>query len=254
MNYVSALKDQFNGFVQVNEKRQGVHQLIAPLYHEDGDPLDIFLEPIQGSDRMVKISDFGMTLMRLSYYYDIDTDNKRRILQTIVDENLCSIIDGHIFLETDIDKLYTGVMQISQAIAKVSSMRAFKQEEMLRLFEETFEQYVNTVLAKFGPIPSYQPLAMRPEHQVDYKFGSDEVPLFLFKVKGDASARLVGLACQAFQLKNLSFKSFVVHREFKDLSSHDKLRITSVADKQFITMDDFQLNAPRVFSRELTAA
>jgi hypothetical protein len=43
MNVIELLREQFNSHVDVREKRPGVLQLIAPLFHEDGDMMDVFL-------------------------------------------------------------------------------------------------------------------------------------------------------------------------------------------------------------------
>jgi hypothetical protein len=54
------------------------------IYHEDGDMVDIFLEnpPNGNGDRLVRVCDHGMTLMRLSYSYDLDTPKKEEIFNT----------------------------------------------------------------------------------------------------------------------------------------------------------------------------
>ena len=70
------LSEQFNGKLRVGEKRPGIYQLFLPLYHEDGDMIEMYLQKENGH---WKISDYAMALMRLSYSYDIDTENKEKI-------------------------------------------------------------------------------------------------------------------------------------------------------------------------------
>ena len=86
MDYLELLRAQFNQRVRLREKRPFVWQLEAPFYHEDGDMYDIFIELPKNGGK-VKICDFGLTLMRLSYGYEIDTPNKERILHRILSEN-----------------------------------------------------------------------------------------------------------------------------------------------------------------------
>ncbi len=79
MTGLDLLNEQFNGRVAFRERRPGVVQVLAPLFHEDGDMVDIFLdEPANGSGK-VRIGDHGLTLMRLIYSFDLDTENKQRI-------------------------------------------------------------------------------------------------------------------------------------------------------------------------------
>lgn len=72
MRYIALLKEQFNHQIAFREKRPGIFQMIAPLYHEDGDMIEIFLENLYGNDTPIRICDHGMTIMRLSYNFDID--------------------------------------------------------------------------------------------------------------------------------------------------------------------------------------
>jgi hypothetical protein len=44
MKALEILRSQFNNHVALHEKRPNVQQLYAPLYHEDGDMIDIFFD------------------------------------------------------------------------------------------------------------------------------------------------------------------------------------------------------------------
>ena len=81
------LKKQFNGFVDLRIRRPGITQVRAPLFHEDGDMVDIFLsEPVNG-EQNIRVSDEGMTLMRLSYGYEINTESRQRVFERVLAEN-----------------------------------------------------------------------------------------------------------------------------------------------------------------------
>ena len=56
------------------ERRPGIYQLIVPILHEDGDMVDIYLQDSPRGPGDVRICDFELTLMRLSYTHDINTD------------------------------------------------------------------------------------------------------------------------------------------------------------------------------------
>ena len=128
MTGMELLKQQFNGHVAFRERRPGVFQVLAPLCHEDGDMVDIFIdEPRNGSNR-VRISDHGMTLMRLTYTYDLDTENKLRIFDRSLAENRIAEQDGRLFIEAEPEGLYPAILQFAQTVAKVSSMQFFRRE------------------------------------------------------------------------------------------------------------------------------
>src|ERR1039457_202956 len=114
MNGLDFLKPLFNRHVAFRQRPPGVVQVLAPLFHEDGDMVDIFVDlpesdaPGNGT-RRVRVSDYGMTLMRLSYSYELDTPNKERIFQRMLAENRIQEQDGSLYVETDLTGLYPAI-------------------------------------------------------------------------------------------------------------------------------------------------
>ena len=249
MNYLDLLKAQFNNRISFKDKRPGVTQLYAPLYHEDGDMVDIFLESTNGNGN-IRVCDHGMTLMRLSYSFDVDTSNKKRIFNKILSENHVYEENGNLYIDTKPESLYPAVLQFAQTIAKVSNMRLYKREVVESLFYETLGEIIQEKLNRFHPKPQIFPLPKREELEVDYAFDIKPYPVYLFGVKDTAKARLTTICCQAFQLAHLKFKGFGVHKDFDILSEKDRNRITSATDKQFVSINDFRDNAVQVFERE----
>lgn len=249
-DYFGLLKQQFNNRISFREKRPGIMQLIAPFYHEDGDMLDIFIQesPEKGK---IRICDYGMSLMRLSYSYDIDTPNKERIFYKIITENKLNEEDGNIFLDVEPEHLYTAVLQFAQTVAKVSSMRQFKREVVQSLFYEALEEFIINELKAYNPRPSLQPIPDRDDLEVDYALDVGRKPIYVFGVKDVAKARLTTICCLEFQKAKLPFRSVAVHQEFEALPRKDRSRLTSAIDKQFISLEDFQENVVQYLEREI---
>lgn len=239
MNYLDILREQFNDCVAIRERRLGVVQLLAPLYHEDGDMVDIFLQERNGH---VRITDLGMTLMRLSYSFDVDTANKERIFHRILSENRVSEENGNLFIDTKPESLYPAILQFSQTVAKVANMRLYKREVIQSLFYEILTEFVEERLGSYNPRPDVLPISQRDDLEVDFSLETKPHPVFLFGVKDTAKARLVTISCLEFQRASVPFTSFVVHEDFEGLPKKDRSRITSAADKQFISLDDFREN------------
>lgn len=249
-HYVDLLKEQFNGQVRLYERRPGIFQLVAPLYHEDGDMLDIFLEPIKNGGDFVRICDHGMTLMRLSYSYDLDTPNKERIFQKILAENQIDEENGNLLMEVRSESLYPALLQFAQTVAKVSNMQQFRREVIQSLFYEQLAEFIEESLRQFLPIQHTFPIGDREDLEVDFQFNIGQRPIFLFGVKDNAKARLATISCLEFQRAKIPFKSFIVHEDFEGLSRKDRIRITSAADKQFVSLDDFRERAEEMLERE----
>jgi Domain of unknown function DUF1828 len=255
MDIFEDLKAEFNRHVAFREKRPGVTQVLAPLFHEDGDMIDIFLDVPKEATAPIRICDHGLTLMRLSYSYDIDTPTKQKIFNRILAENGISEDRGRLYLETTREALYPSLLQFAQTIAKVSNMQAFKREVVQNLFYEMLGDFITATLNRYKPHANYLPIADRDDLEVDWQFDVRPRPIFLYGVKDNAKARLAALSCLEFQRRQIGFRSVVVHEDFESgLSRKDQTRITSAADKQFTSLDDFKANAEQYFSREVEPA
>jgi len=254
MKAIELLRSQFGEFVRLEEKRPNIQQVYAPLYHEDGDMMDVFLDLPKDADlsahNRIRLSDHGMTLMRLSYSFDLDTPNKEKIFQRILLENGVSEEAGEIYMEVEAESLYPALMQFSHTIGKVCNMRLFRRETLHSLFEEMLGDFIREALVRYQPTPSVCPIPDRDDLEVDWQFKPNGTPLYLFGVKDNARARLSTISCLEFQRNKLPFRSMVVHEDFDKIARKDKARLTSACDKQFTSLDDFKQNAEQYLLRE----
>ena len=247
--YLNRVKEQFNNFFYLKEKRENILQVFAPLYHADGDMMDIFLSEIQDKKRL-KISDFGLTMMRLSYSYDVDTPNKEKIFNKILSENSIQNENGELFIEVKPEYIYVGLMQFAQAISKITNMRLYKREVIHSMFFEMLEEYVMDKLQKYNPLKRFYPIPGHEEYEVDYCFNHRRRPIYLFGVNGSSNSRLATISCQKFISEKLNFSSLVVLENLDVLGKKDQTRLMSAADKQFPSLEEFQKNAEEYLDRE----
>ena len=195
MTALELLKAQFNGHVAFRERRPGVIQVVAPLFHEDGDMVDIFLdEPRNGSGKF-RVGDHGMTLMRLTYTFDLDTENKQRIFHRILAENRIQEQDGRLYVEAELEQIYPAILHFAQTVAKVSSMQFFKREVIQSLFYEQLAEFIEEHLGPYNPRAHALPIPDHDEYEVDYQLYAGPRPVYLFGVKDSDKARLVTIAC-----------------------------------------------------------
>ena len=247
------LKRDFNAHIGFREKRPGVMQIVAPLYHEDGDMIDIFLDLPKESGGKIRINDHAITLMRLSYVYDIDTPNKRKILSRILSENGVTEDGGRLYMDIEPERLYPAILQFAQTVAKVGNMQAFKREVVRSLFYEMVEEFITTSLTQYQPENHFVPIPERDDLEVDWRFHGPSRQIFLYAVKDNSKSRLAALSCLEFQKREIQFKSVVVHEDFENgLSKKDQTRITNAADKQFTSLAEFTANGDAFFRREMS--
>ncbi len=245
------LKAEFNNRISFREKRKGIYQLIVPLYHEDGDMVDIFLELGDNGGGNIRVSDFGKTLMRVSYSFELDTPNKERIFRQITTQNHVQEENGRLFIDSSKDELFSSVMQLYQVIAKVSNMRLYKREVIKSLFFEMLEEFVMTKLQRYSPRKEYYPMEGHEEYEVDFCFNHRAKPVFLFGVPDSAHARLATISVLSFREQDIKFSGVMVLEDLDKLGRKDQARLMSAADKQFPSLEDFQENADAYLAREM---
>ncbi|MBM3753478.1 MAG: DUF1828 domain-containing protein [Acidobacteria bacterium] len=251
MDILESLRSDFNRHISFREKRPGIVQVLAPLFHEDGDMIDLFFDMPKSAAAPIRISDHGLTLLRLSYSYDIDTPNKRKIFSRILAENGIAEDGGRLFLETSPESVYPSLLQFAQTIAKIGNMQAFKREVIQNLFYEMLGDFITSTLSRYSPHAGSVPIADRDDLEVDWQFDVQPRPIYLYGVRDNAKARLAALSCLEFQKRLIPFRSVIVHEDFESgLSKKDQSRITSAADKQFTSLADFQSHAEKYFGRE----
>ncbi|HWQ53725.1 MAG TPA: DUF1828 domain-containing protein [Bryobacteraceae bacterium] len=250
MIFLDNLREQFNNRISFQEKRPGVVQVFAPLFHEDGDMIDIFIDETADGTGRIRVSDHGLTLMRLSYNYELDTPNKLKIFHRILSENRIQEENGRLFIDSEPGSLYPAVLQFAQAVAKVSSMQLFRREVIQSLFDEMLREYVEEKLVSYHPQANVLPIPERDDLEVDYQFDVGTRPILLFGVRDQNGARLASISCLEFRQKRIRFKSVVVHEDFENLNRKDRTRITNASDKQFTSLDEFKANGEEFFERE----
>jgi len=247
--YINRVKEQFNNFFSLKEKRENILQVFAPLYHADGDMMDIFLSEIPERN-LIKISDYGLTLMRLSYSFDIDTPNKEKIFNKILAENSIQNENGNLYIDVQPEYIYHGLMQFAQVISKVTNMRLYKREVIHSLFFEMLEEFIMTNLQKYNPQKKYYPIPDHEEYEVDYCFNHRRRPIYLFGVNNSANARLATISSQKFIAEKLNFSSLIILEDLDVIGKKDQARLMSAADKQFPSLEDFQKLAEEYIERE----
>ncbi len=246
----AALATRFGERMHLTVKRPGIFQLHLPIYHEDGDQVEIYVAASPEQDGWLRVSDYAMTIMRLSYEYELDSENKQRIFREVVAQNRVQELNGVIYLDTPIDELMPAVLQMAQAIAKVGTMRYFGREAVRTLFYEEVDRFIMEELEAYRPVRNLQPLIDRPELEASYALHPNGRPVYLFPVRDASSAKTATITCLEFDRANLPFVSAVVLEDFGAIPRRDQAFLASACDKQFPSLADFKQHATRFLARE----
>lgn len=221
------------------ERRQGRYQLIVPILHEDGDMVDIYLQESPLGDSYVRICDYGLTLMRLSYTYDISTATRRRIFESILINNGVLNEEGNLYLDSSLDMLYESILQFVGCAQKVCNMRYWSREVVRSAFYDDLNDYVLTELSRFNPLADQFPIPEYPI-SVDWSLMHNVRNFYVFGVRGNDKAKNVAIALLEFQKVQLPFISLVVHEDMEELGKRERFYLTSNADVQYPALNAFQ--------------
>lgn len=230
------------------ERRPGEFQLIIPILHEDGDMVDIYLVDSPRGEGYVRVCDFGMALMRLSYTYDINTSTKQQIFDSILINSGVHNDDGNLYLDAQRGMLYESVLQFAGCVQKVCNMRYWNRETVRSAFYDDLAKYVSSELSRFAPFADQSPLPEYPI-SVDWQLTYNSRQFYLFGVRGNSKAKNVAIALLEFQKERLPFISLVVHEDIDDLGNRERHHLIRNADRQYPALADFEEKATADITR-----
>ena len=224
----------------VYERETGDCQLVVPILHEDNDMVDIFLaDSPQGRD-YVRLCDYGMALMRLSYTFEISTTTRQDIFENIIINNGVSNEGGNLYLDTPVNKFYESVLRFAGCIQKVCNMRYWNRETVRSAFYDDLNRHIRTDLTLFAPVADITPIEQYPLVSVDWGLTWNSRNLYLFGVRGNGKASSTALCLSELKKARLPFIGFVVHDSMEDLGKREQFYLTRNADKQYPDLDAFK--------------
>ena len=236
----TSLRGRMASSFDVYPRREGSYQLIVPICHEDGDMVDIYVQDSPRGEAYVRLCDFGMALMRLSYSYELNSDAKRRIFDDILINNRVSNEDGSLCLDVPVRSLYEGVMQFAGCVQKVCNMRYWARQTVRSSFYDDLSDYIASNLTKYSPVPSRTPIPNFEVFSVDWTLTHNRRDFYLFGVLGNDKAKNVAISLLEFQKASLPYISLIVHEDMEDLGRKERQYLTRNADRQYPVLDDFK--------------
>ena len=240
---VNLLGDKARNGFDVYERRPGKYQLIVPIHHEDGDMVDVYLQDGSGAPGTIRVCDFGMALMRLSYTYEINSPSRQRILDSILMNNGVQNDNGNLYIDTPLKLLYESILQFTGCVQKVCNMRYWSREIVRSTFYEDLKEYTITELRRFDPKPDVSPLPDYLDISVDWSLTYNERDFYMFGVSSNEKAKSTAICLLEFQKEELPFTSLIVHEDMEELGRKEGTYLTRNADKQYPSLKDFQAQA-----------
>lgn len=246
---IEHLSNSINSRVQLFDVAPGRVQILAPFFHADGDPMEIYAFSSDQSDS-VMLSDCGMSLMRLSYTENI-TDSILDKVKNLVNQYRFNFIDGEITTIAPLSSLSSYLSNFAMTISKVMGLTELSRKQKTSKFKEQIDSFIMDSFSNFNPIRNYI-IDEKDKVSVDYKLvnpKTSDLQLFIFPVTNNANANEVWGTLQFCFNAKLKFRSLVACENFSTLSKTIQSRINNNSDSIILKEDDFYLNASNKIER-----
>lgn len=231
------LKESFQKELKITLRRPGLFQVQIPYFYPDGDMVDVFLS-ISDSENIL-IQDMGMTLMRVSYEFNIDSKTKRKILNEIFSQFQINENGGNLTLEAPRTEFFPYLMQFLQVITKVSDISYLKREIVKSLFYEYFDKYINENFDTFTKIRDYYPgFDKEQQYPTPYavlKNQSDN-PVCFYPIASDDKCNETTITIQHYELHNFRPNTIAVFENQEEIGRKPLARLSNIVGKQFSTL------------------
>lgn len=242
------LQTQLLSTFAITKKRENLFKVILPFFYEDGDMYDIFIEASPVNNSFFRISDYGLTLMKLSYNFEIDTPHKQNVLENIISQNRCKFDDGNIYLDVSENNVINGIYQFSQVISKVSNMDIISKESLKSYFYDYLSEFMMEAFKNYGVEKNICPTGDK-DLKVDFLIPTEK-PFYIFGVNDNSKASKVVISCLTFANQKLPFRSMTVIENLETLSKFNRNQLINISDKPFTDLEAFKENAISYFERE----
>lgn len=247
--------DQFRNRVAIKNIAPGIDQVLAPFYHTDGDMIEMYIQPSERGIDHIRLSDMGMTLMRLSYAIDVEIASTRKFINNVINQNRMNYSDGTIFCDFEITSAGTYVPYFAQCISRVMSLTASTKEYIRSAFYETIEQYLSSSLVRYETSKNVEPIRGIREYTVDFciKNPANNKIIYLFPVKESDNGKANDIVTTILYMKvnNVRIHSLYVCEDLESLSDKYRRRLVNAAGKGWYRSEDFLSEGAEYISDEL---
>lgn len=238
------ISEGFHKNVSLKEKRPKLYQVFMPFYYPDGDMLEIFLK--EGKDKKsVVICDMGLTLMRLSYSFNLESKNKRKVFNEILNNYQVEESNGDLQIIAPVQEVFSYLMQFAQTVIKVSDLEFLKREVIRSLFYEYFDKFIIIDLSEFKPIKDYYPnFDTEKQYSTPYAMPiPKKEPICIYPIASDDKCNEVTIISQHYELHDFKPETVAVFENQESIGRKPLARLSNVIGKQF---SSFQGNEDKI--------
>lgn len=228
------------GHVKLRKTRQGLVQVVTPFAFTDGDTFQLYLEETSAGG--VRLTDYGHTLMHLSYENDLTKfreGTRGKLLDQVMASSGVHEEEGKLVLDSSLDDLGTSVLQFGQALTRVYDLTFLNRARVASTFYEDLKEMLYKLVAseKIEPDFKLPDQADADSYPIDFRIEGKRAPLFLFGVASRDKARLVTIILEHWLRASLDFDSLLVFQEQTEIPRADLARLSNVGGEMVASLD-----------------
>lgn len=228
------LKEQYLDMFDLKTVRPGIYQILLPYYYPDGDIYEIFLQKEQ--DNFI-IQDYGLSLMKLSYDTDTESDSKKELIKKILSENQVNMDDGNISVSTKVESLIPNLMVMTDTITKLTSLNLLNRKISKNPFYELLEEFLSSKFIDFGFekkfLPAEVPFAEDYLPPMAITKTKLNVPICIFPIASNDRCDQVTITVQHYLLSKYHPLLIGIYDNMEDITPKKSAKVTNLLDKQF---------------------
>ena len=227
--------------VDIEQLQEGILTVKTPFQFPDGDSYAIHLKPLPAGG--FRITDSGLTLMHLSYEFDLDKLKEgaraKRFERTLSEMGI-SDDEGELFIDVKGDDLGDGVFRFGQAITRIHDISFLSRVQVENSFYDDLYERIINIVGDDRVEKNYviKDLAQAENYPVDFYIKSNNaLPVYLFGVPNKDKVRLATIILQHLNASNLKFNSMVVFQDAAEINSRDISRLMNAANDMVSSLD-----------------
>ena len=244
------ISEGFHKNIFLKEKRPNLYQVFLPFYYPDGDMIEIFLE-VSANNNIIIIQDMGMTLMRLSYNFDLNSKNKKKVFNEILNNYQMEESEGSLKIIAPCDEIFSYLMQFIQVIIKISDLEFLKRETVKNLFYEYFEKFITVDLEKFNPIKEFYPaFDTKKQYPTPYAIPIKNKEHFcIYPIASDDKCNESIITIQHYELHNFRPETLAVFENQESIGRKPLAKLSNVVGKQFSALQGNERRIEEYFEK-----
>lgn len=234
------------GEVKIHKTPQGYLQILTPFAFTDGDTFQVYLEEMPGGG--VRLTDFGHTLMHLSYENDLGKlreGTRGRLFDQVLAITGMREESGQLVFDAALESLGASILQFGQGLTRIYDLTFLNRARVASTFYEDLKERLYGLVAPERIQPEYVLTGETDaaSYPIDYRIEGKRAPLFMFGIAGRDKARLVTIVLEHWLRAKVDFDSLLIFQDQQEIPRPDLARLSNVGGEMVASLDaseDFQ--------------